>query len=75
LAKDFNYLCFSPTVDMLWLVLSRNDGKPVLGRFDSISLINIYNRQVDEVNTVEAANLFTNDFHPSQVVGCNGGTL
>ena len=68
LAKDFNYLCFSPTVDMLWLVLSRNDGKPVLGRFDSISLINIYNRQVDEVNTVEAANLFTNDFHPSLMV-------
>jgi len=67
LAKDFNYLCFSPTVDVLRLVLSRNDGRPVLGGFDSFSLIN--NRQVDGVNTVKAADLFTDDFHPSLVVG------
>jgi len=69
LAKDFNYLCFSPTVDVLRLVLSRNDRRPVLGGFDSFSLINTYNRQVDRVNTVKATDLFTQDFHPSQVVG------
>jgi len=69
LAKDFNYLCFSPTVDVLRLVLSRNDGRPVLGGFDSFSLINTYNRQVDGVNTVKAADLFTDNFHPSLVVG------
>ena len=43
LTKDFNYLCFSPTVDVLQLVLSRNDGRPELGGFDSFSLINTYN--------------------------------
>ena len=69
LAKDFNYLCFSPTIDVLRLVLSRNDGRPVLGGFDSFSLINTYNRQVDGVNTDKAADLFTDDFHPSLVVG------
>ena len=69
LAKDFNYLCFSPTVDVLRLVLSRNGRRPVLGGFNSFSLINTYNRQVDGVNTVKAANLFTDDFHPSLVVG------
>jgi len=69
LAKDFNYLCFSPTVDVLRLVLSRNDGRPIVGGFDSFSLINTYNRQVDGVNTGKAADLFTDDFHPSLVVG------
>jgi len=69
LARDFNYLCFSPTIDVLRLVLSRNDERPVLGGFDSFSLINTYNRQVDRVNTVKAADLFTDDFHPSLVVG------
>jgi len=69
LAKDFNYLYFSPTVDVLRLVLSRNDGRPVLGGFDSFSLINTYNREVDGVNTVKAADLFMNDFHPCLVVG------
>ena len=54
---------------MLRLVLSRNDGRPVLEGFDSFSLINTYNRQVDGVNTVKAADLFTDDFHPSLVVG------
>jgi len=68
LAKDFNNLCFSPTVDVLQLVLSRNDGRPVLGEFNSVSLINTYNRQVDGVNTVKATDLFTNDFHPSLMV-------
>jgi len=52
LAKDFDYLSFSPTVDVLRLVLSRNDGRPVLRRFDSFSLINTYNRPVDGVSTV-----------------------
>ena len=69
LAKDFNYLCFSPTADVLRLILSRNDGRPVLGGFNSFSLINTYNRQVDGVNTVKAADLFTDDSHPSLVVG------
>ena len=69
LAKDFNSLCFSPTVDVLRLVLSRNDRRPVLGGFDSVSLINTYNRQVDGVNTVKGADLLTDDFHPSLVVG------
>ena len=69
LAKDFNYLYFTPTVDVRRLVLSRNDGRLVLGGFDSFSLINTYNRQVDGVNTVKAAPLFTDDFHPSLVVG------
>jgi len=68
-AKDFNYLCFSPTVDVLQLGLSRNNGIPVLGGFDSFFLINTYNKQVDGVNTVKAAHLFTDDFHPSLVVG------
>ena len=68
LAKDFKYLCFSPTVDVLRLVLSRNDGRPVLGGFDSFSLINTYNRKVDGVNTVKAADLFTDDLHPALVV-------
>jgi len=69
LARDFNYLCFSPTIDVLRLVLSRNDGRPVLGGFDSFSLINTYNSQVDGVNTVKAADLLTNDSHHSLVVG------
>ena len=69
LAKDFNCLCFSPTIDVLRLVLSRNNGRPVLGGFDSFTLINTYNRQVEGVNTVQAANMFTEDFHPSLVVG------
>ena len=69
LARDLNYLCFSPTIDVLQLVLSRNDGRPVLGGSESFALINTYNRQVDGVNTVKAADLFTEDFDPSQVVG------
>jgi len=69
LVKDFNYLCFSPAVDILRLVLSRNDGRPVLGGFDSFSLINTYNRQVDGVNTVKATDLFTDNPHPFLVVG------
>jgi len=69
LAKDFNYLCFSPTVDVLQLVLSRNDGRPVLGEFESFSLINTYNKQVDRVNTVKAADLFTDNLHPFLVFG------
>jgi len=54
---------------VLRLVSSRNDERPVLGGFDSFSLINTYNRQVDGINTVKAADLFTDDFHPSLVVG------
>jgi len=69
LAKDFNYLCFSPTVDVLRLVLSRNDRRPVLGGFDSFALNNTYNRQMDGVNIVKATDLFTDDSHPSLVVG------
>ena len=68
LAKYFNYLYFSPSFDVLRLVLSRNDRRPVLERYESFSLINTYNRQVDSVNTVKAADLFTNDSHPSLVV-------
>ena len=68
LANDFNHLCFSPAIDLLRLVLSRNDGRPVLAGFNSFSLINTYNRQVDDVNTVKATYVFTDDFHPSLMV-------
>jgi len=53
---------------VLRLVLSRNDGRPVLGGFESFALINTYNRHVDGVNPVKAADLFTHDLHLSQVV-------
>ena len=59
LSKDFTYLCFTPAVDVFHLLLSRADGTNVVGCFDTFSLINTYNRQIDGMNTVSPTDLFT----------------
>jgi len=76
LARDFNYLYFSPTTDVLYLGLSRNDRRPVLREFEKYFLINTYKRQVDYNNTVKAINIFTADPYSFLVVrDCNVHTL
>jgi len=41
----------------------------MIGGFESFSLINTYNKQVDSNNTVKAITLFTDDTHLSWVIG------